>query len=1227
MAQAGCCACGTKNQASQAPVAQPTQAHIATKDGSNAVVDVVYKLIDSAYIYPITPSTIMAERSESLSAMGTPNLFGRVPFVRQMQSEKGAAAAMHGALVNCSLTCGFTASQGLLLMIPNLYHLAGECLPGVLHLTTRTVGYQTAGLFPDHTDLYAARQTNCVMLGSASVQEAQDMAAVAHCAAIKLLAPFIHFMDGWRTSHEVQKIETLDDAVLKELFPWDEYHDWVVRASPSNDEPRYRNPIVHYDVQWQAAEANAGRFQRAPGVVDELFDRVHALTGRRYHPFEYYGPADAEDIIVLMGSASKTAEEVVDYLNAKGRTPKAGVLRCRLFRPFSAEHLARVFPASVRRVAVLDRAHEIAAGDPLYLDVVAALHQTGLLTGRLVIGGRYGLCGLDVIPAHLVAVFNHLATDKPRSGFCVGITDDMNHTSLPVPVEPRSTVPEGTTEAQFWGLGADGTVGACREACTIIGEGSPFFPQVFFDYDAKKSGGLTVSHMRFSPKYIKSSYLVQLADFIGCHSQAYLTRYAAVMLGALREGGTLLVNARFSPGEEQKAAEAVFPPAVKHAIAERRAKVFLVNAYRVAAEHHLGRHINFVLLTCFFKLTPVLPFERAVALLQDSVAKLYKKQGPEVIKNNCDAIAAAAEALAPVNVPAEWTKCAAEQPAICSTEFENAEFFRKTLMPSYVHEGADAAPPVSAYADVSDGRWPFGFTKIEKRQCAEQVPWWDPSGCIQCNFCASVCPHATIRPCIVDASEQKPAGFTTVPLKGIKTEKPQEFRIQVSPLDCMGCATCVDVCPKHVLHMKDVDEMVAGERENWDFAVAQQAHTEEVGKASPAGALRTSQFREPQLEFSAACAGCQETPVVKLLVQLFGEHMFLSLAVGCCIVWGGYLTNIGFTPRHDGRGLTIASSLFEDIAEFSLGFASTTFKRRDELRQVLTKVAAEVPALKEPIAKWAAAQDADYATSAAAATELRPMLLTSPEVTKRFPLVAENAALLAKKTMWVVGGDGWAYDMDYDGLDHVLASGMRIHVLVLDNENYGNTGGQFSSATSRGAATKNQAAGKRLRKKDLGSLMMVYRNIYVAYTCIAANPSQCQTALQEADAYPGASVVIAYCPCTNHGWTGTLSSPHQHSKYAVESGMVNLFRFNPLRAAEGKNPLTIDSRVPDPSLVDKVIDGENRFASLKRQRPEEFAHYREELIADIKLQREMLEKLQATMEPPKPAAQSQPATQ
>ncbi len=1138
-----------------------------TMDGNTATTHVAYAMSEAAAIYPITPSSTMGEIADEWAAKGLKNIFGQVVNIRQMQSEAGAAGAVHGSLAAGALTTTFTASQGLLLMIPNMYKISGELLPGVFHVTARAIAAHALSIFGDHQDVMACRQTGFAMLASSSVQECMDLALVSHLSAIDSSVPFVHFFDGFRTSHEIQKVEVIDYEDMKSLVNMDKVAEF--RKNAMNPEhPNLRGTAQNPDIYFQGRERANPYYNAVPKIVIENMKKVGKLTGRKYKPFDYVGAPDAENIIVAMGSGCETIQEVINAMAKKGK--KVGLIKVRLYRPFDAASFFAVLPKGVKKITVLDRTKEPGAlGDPLYQDVCAAFIERGKGIPEL-IAGRYGLGSKEFRPNHVVAVYKNMEKSKAKNHFVVGIEDDVTKTSLPAGAA-LATTPEGTVQCKFWGLGSDGTVGANKSAIKIIGDNTPLYAQGYFAYDSKKSGGITVSHLRFGKKPIQSTYLVDTADFIACHKSSYVHIYD--VLEGIKPGGTFLLNSTWSSAEDM---EANLPAAMLRTIAAKKIKLYTIDAVKIAASVGLGNRINMIMQTAFFKLAKVLPIDRAIALLKDSIQKTYGKKGDKIVKMNMDGVDQTLANLIEVKVPAAWAK-AADKPAAAA---KLPDFVKNVMQPILAQKGDEL--PVSAFSP--DGSFPTATSRFEKRGVAILVPEWIKDNCIQCNQCAFVCPHATIRPVLATDAEMKkaPKGFETLPAQG-KELKGLHFRMQVNTLDCMGCGNCADICPSKnkALVMKPLETQTALEIPNQEFSETVSLKGDLVKRDS----LKGSQFQQPLLEFSGACAGCGETPYVKLITQLFGERMMIANATGCSSIWGASAPAAPYCVNKDGHGPAWNNSLFEDAAEFGYGFTMAVTQRRAKLADLMAQVAGSSASadIKAAAAEWLAGKS-DPAISRAAGDKLKGLLKGTKD-----PLLAEIASmadLFTKKSIWVFGGDGWAYDIGYGGVDHVLASGEDVNIFVLDTEVYSNTGGQSSKATPLGSIAKFAAGGKKTGKKDLGRMAMTYGYVYVASISMGADKNQTLKAIQEAEAYPGPSLIIAYAPCINQGIRKGMGKSQEEAKLAVQSGYWPLYRFNPQLAAQGQNPFKLESKAPDGTLQ-AFLSGENRYAALEKAKPEE----------------------------------------
>jgi pyruvate-ferredoxin/flavodoxin oxidoreductase len=1137
-----------------------------TMSGNEAAAYASYMFSEVATIYPITPSSDMAEFVDEWSAHGRKNIFGQTMKVVEMQSEAGAAGAVHGSLQAGALTTTYTASQGLLLMIPNMYKIAGELLPGVFHVSARAIAAHALSIFGDHQDVMSVRMTGFALLSSGSVQEALDLACIAHLAAVKARVPFLHFFDGFRTSHEISKISVPTEDELRPLVDWEAIQAFRDRALHP-EHPVLRGTAENPDIYFQGREAANPYYEAVPAIVEDCMKRYAEITGREYRLFQYYGAPDAERVIVAMGSIGDTIMETINALLAKGE--KVGLLRVRLFRPFAADRFLAAIPKTVKKIAVLERTKEPGSiGEPLYLDAVQTFYAQA--DRPVVVGGRYGLGSKDTTPSQVLAVYENLKEASPKNRFTIGIVDDISHTSLPVK-EEIDTTPAGTISCQFWGLGADGTVGANKQAIKIIGDHTEMYAQAYFDYDSKKSGGTTVSHLRFGKSAIQAPYLVNNADYIACHNQAYVDKYN--LLKSLKPGGTFVLNCEWTPaGLEEK-----LPGSLKRTIAEKKAKFYIIDAVKIAREAGMGGRINMIMQAAFFKLTEVIPVEEAEQYLKDSVVKTYGKKGQDIVDKNYKCIEAGLNALTPVDVPAAWSEADAGQGIFLGAEDDPA-FIKNVVRVMAAQEGNTL--PTSAFRGYEDGTFPAGTTAYEKRGIATAVPKWIPENCIQCNQCSYVCPHAAIRPFLFTEEEEAaaPAGFTGIKAVGRELAG-LRFRIQVSPLDCTGCANCAEICSAKTkaLVMEHAAEQTEAQAPLWDYAAQLPNKADRITNRYT---VKNSQFVQPLLEFSGACPGCGETPYIKLITQLFGDRMMIANATGCTSIWGGSAPSVPYTVNEKGQGPTWANSLFEDNAEYGYGMHLGSEKIRERLAlHMQAAIAAGADGeLKEAFAEWLAASkqgDASRTAAARVRAALEKVDRSSPDLRA----IWDNRSYLVKRSQWIIGGDGWAYDIGFGGLDHVLASGDDVNIFVVDTEVYSNTGGQSSKSTPGAAVAKFQAAGKEIRKKDLGLMMMSYGYVYVAQVALGANYNQTLQAIKEAEAYDGPSLIIAYAPCINHGIKAGMAQSVQQSKRAVEAGYWHLYRYNPLRKEEGKNPFTLDSKEPSASFQDFIMS-EVRYTSL-----------------------------------------------
>jgi len=1154
-----------------------------TMDGNQAAAYAAYSMTEVAAIFPITPSTAMAEGVDEWSAGGMKNIFGQPVKVAEMQSEAGAVAAMRGALQSGALASTYTASQGLLLMIPSLYKMAGELLPGVIHVTARAIATHALSIYGDHQDVMACRQTGASLLASSNVQEVMDMGVIAHLSAIESRIPFIHFFDGFRTSHEYQKIEVIPYEDINKIVDFEAIEAFRNR-SLNPQRPVARGTTQNPDIYFQQREGTNPFFAAVPDIVQGYMDQLNKLTGRSYRLFDYYGSPDAEFVIIAMGSVCDTVHETIDYLTGKGE--KVGLIKVHLYRPFSEKHLIEALPKTVRRIAVLDRTKEPGApGEPLYLDVVKALknnhsyiktfnpndNENNDFESALIVGGRYGLSSKDTRPSQIISVFKNLKEKHPKDGFTIGIVDDVNNTSLQEE-ESVDTAPAGTVSCKIYGLGSDGTVGANKAAAKIIGDNTELKVQAYFSYDSKKSGGTTVSHLRFGENTIRSPYLVYNADYIACHNQSFLYQYD--LLKGLKENGTFVLNCTWS----QEELEERIPASIRRYLANNHIKFYIIDALKIASELGLGNRINMVMQAVFFNLAKIIPVEDALGYLKKSIEKMYGKKGQDIVNKNTDAVDHAIAALKMVEIPDSWES--AEEEAL--EEKDEPDFVKRLQRPMARHEGDEL--PVSAFAGMEDGTYPLGTTAYEKRGIAPMVPQWQIDKCIQCGRCSYVCPHATVRPFLLNEDEisRKPDTFKTKDAiaKGLGH---LQYRIQVAPLDCTGCSNCADICPAKgkALIMKPADEEMEKEAENWEFAMTVTDKSELVDTRTLIG----SQFVRPLLEFNGACPGCGETPYIRLLTQLFGRRMIISNATGCSSIWGAYAPSIAYTTDEEGRGPAWINPLFEDAAEFGYGLALGSGQIRRKLAELMNQaMETDITVyLRERFQDWIKHMNDGEASEKATKT-----ILECEHEMEKSSVMSEILRMrdyLVKPSVWAIGGDGWAYDIDYGGLDHVVAMGDDINIFVMDTEIYSNTGGQSSKSTPTGAVAKLAAAGKNTKKKDLALMSMTYGNVYVAQIAMGADMNQTIKAIVEAERYQGPSLIIAYSPCVSHGIKSGMGTSLMEEKKAVECGYWQLFRFNPDLRKEGKNPFILDSKEPTGDYKE-FLQGEIRYSQLKNVFPE-----------------------------------------
>ena len=1162
---------------------------MATMDGNTAAAHVAYAMSDVATLYPITPSSSMGEIADEWAAEGRKNIFDQNMIVRQLQSEAGAAASVHGSLASGALTTTFTASQGLLLMIPNMYKMSGELLPGVIHVSARAIAAHALSIFGDHQDVMAVRQTGFAMLASASVQEIMDLGLIAHLAAIESSIPFIHFFDGFRTSHEIQKIAIINYEDMAKLTNQQAVAQFRARGA-NPERPELRGTAQNPDIYFQGREAANRYYLKVAGIVGDYMKKVGDLTGRRYNLFDYVGDPKADRIIIAMGSSCETIEEVVNYLKNKGE--RIGLVKVRLFRPFSPEHLFAAIPQTAKYITVLDRTKEPGAlGEPMYLDVCTAYMERGLTPN--ILNGRYGLGSKEFNPAMVLAIFENMKSESPKNHFTVGIDDDVTHTSLDVG-ESLDVTPKGTVQCKFWGLGADGTVGANKSAIKIIGDNTDMYAQAYFSYDSKKSGGITISHLRFGKESIQSTYLIDTADYIACHKSSYVDIYD--VLEGIKEGGTFVLNSKWTAGDMEEK----LPAAIRRTIAGKKLKFYNIDAEKIASEVGLGERINMIMQTAFFQLANVIPVDEAIAYLKDQIKKMFDKKGQNIIDMNFAAVDQTLENLLEVKYPESWAD-AVDKPA---ADKDQPDFVKNVMRPILAQQGDKL--PVSAFSP--DGIFPVDTSRYEKRGVAVNVPEWIMENCIQCNQCAMVCPHASIRPVLLTEEEltKAPEGFEAKKAVG-KNLKDYYFKIQVDTMDCMGCGNCADICPskKKALVMKPLNSQLPLQVPFHEFTVELPVRDDVVSRTTVKG----SQFCQPLLEFSGACAGCGETPYAKLLTQLFGERMVIGNATGCSSIWGGSAPAIPYCVDKDGFGPTWGNSLFEDSAEYTYGMFLGALQQRRKLADLIQHaLTSDFPIeVKDAMQGWL-----DNFKDAQGSRKYGDQLKALLPVYKDHSLLSEingySSKLFTKKSYWIFAGDGAAYDIGFGGIDHVMAAGEDINVLVMDTEVYSNTGGQSSKATPTGSVAKFAASGKKTPKKDMGQMMMTYGYVYVASVAMGASKQQLMKALIEAESYDGPSLILAYSPCINQGIIAGMGKSQEETKLAVQSGYWPLYRYNPALKSEGKNPFILDSKKPDGSLQ-KFLEGEIRYASLKRTFPGEAETLHAALEAQLNTRYEALARM------------------
>ncbi|MBU1170434.1 MAG: pyruvate:ferredoxin (flavodoxin) oxidoreductase [Proteobacteria bacterium] len=1160
-----------------------------TVDGNTAAAHVAYALSDVAALYPITPSTPMGEISDQWAATGRTNIFNQKVSIKQLQSEAGAAGAVHGSLAAGALTTTFTASQGLLLMIPNMYKIAGELLPGVFHVSARAIAAHALSIFGDHQDVMAVRQTGFALLCSGSVQEVHDMALVAHLAAIESRVPFLHFFDGFRTSSEIQKVELMDYDVIKSLVNMEALEEFR-QGSMNPEHPEIRGTAQNPDIYFQGREASNLYYDDVPHLVLESMEKVAKITGRPYRLFDYVGHPEAERVIIAMGSGCEAIEETINRLISEGE--RVGLLKVRLYRPFYAEAFLNALPSTVERITVLDRTKEPGSvGDPLYLDVCTTFMELGEMPQ--IYCGRYGLGSKEFTPTMVKSVYDNMKALVPKNHFTVGINDDVAHTSLPIGPS-FITAPKGTVRCKFWGLGSDGTVGANKSAIKIIGDNTDLYAQGYFAYDSKKSGGITVSHLRFGTQPIQSTYLVINPDFVACHKANYVQLYDVIE--GLKPEGTFLLNCPWNAKELEKE----IPASMKRTLFEKKIKFYTIDAVKIAQSVGLGGRINMIMQTAFFKLADVLPFEEAIALLKKDIKKTYGTKGDKIVNMNISAVDKSIEGLVSVKIPKSWE----EATSVPVAKAEVPEFIEAVLRPIQAQKGD--LLPVSSFP--ADGVFPVETSRYEKRGVAIDVPEWIPENCIQCNQCSFVCPHSAILPVLLDDLEMKdaPETFTMLNATGKELKGTYKFRIQVNTLDCQGCGNCADICPAKItaLVMKPIETQMPEQIPNYEFSNSIDFKDKAMGRDSVKG----SQFQKPLLEFSGACAGCGETPYVKVLTQLFGERMTIANATGCSSIWAGSAPSFPYCTNNEGFGPTWGNSLFEDAAEFGYGMAIAFNQRRARLADLMTKaVELDIPKnVKAAMTSWLENKN-DPGKSKEFGDQLK-MLLMGPPSHSILDEIDNMNDLYTKKSHWIFGGDGWAYDIGFGGLDHVIASGEDVNILVMDTEVYSNTGGQASKATPTGAIAKFAASGKKIGKKDMGLIAMSYGYVYVASVSMGANKQQMMKAFIEAESYPGPSIVLCYAPCINQGIRKGMGKSQEEMKLAVNSGYWPLYRYNPLLQQEGQNPFVFESKTPD-GTIQEFLAGETRYAALEKLFPEESKKLRVQIESELKSKFELYTRL------------------